>query len=351
MKILIKSTINFANYYVHAYETWKLALSQFAQVKCYGDGYEGFLGWDVDDETVYNTLDFFPDIELWCGGPGNTKPQYIDDKCILNNPDKTVPKVVLLTDYWEIRRDTSVSRWRRREDELAEMGVVGYFSFYPQAEPWMRDVARSTMDHFITFPYIYDELFAQLRPEKRWDVCNQGVANKAYPFRMKVKKMLLKSNSILTFSVENLNRYQILDQKTDPLEDYFHGGSPAKNFAHLLNSCWITITDGYTKHVPNKWRYKLDGTDLFNARFPQTLASQSVLFCPKITSDHVNELVDGIHYVEVDKKDFIERIKYYLYNRDVLEEISRNANAWATDNCSSRVVGDRLNRALGNIIE
>ena len=188
MKILIKSTINLANFYVHAYETWKLALGQYADVKCYGEGYDGFLGWDVDDAALYDALEFYPDIELWCGGPGNSKPQYIDSNFILNNPVKMIPKLILIADYWEIKRDASFARWRKREKELQSMGVVGYFSYYAQAEPWLKNIARSSMEQFISFSYIYDDIFAQLQLEKQWDVCAQGGANSEYPFRTRSKK-------------------------------------------------------------------------------------------------------------------------------------------------------------------
>jgi len=351
MKVLIKSTRNLTNYYVHAYETWKKALEEFVEVRYYGEGYDNFLGWEKTDQEVYEHMGFTPDIELWCGGPGNKKPQYIDDKHILRKSNKNIPKLILLCDYWEIVRDSSVSEWHKREEELKNMGVVGYFSFYSQTEKWMQKIAKTKMTEFITFPYIYDDAFDSYFLDKKWDVNNQGVSNGGYPFRQKVRSGLLADKTIKTFVVEKDHHYKMLDKNSDPLESYFHGGNPVDNFAKLLNSCWITITDGYAKYCPKKSEWNLDGTDMFLAKYPQVFASNSVLFCPEITSDHIDGLIDGFHYVAVNEGNFIDKIKYYLNDKSKLIEVSDNASDWVLRNCSKEVVGLRVQNSLKEILK
>jgi hypothetical protein len=350
MKVLIKSTRNLTNYYVHAYETWKKALAGVEDVRCYGEGYPNFIGWEKTDEEVYKALDFTPDVELWCGGPGNKKPQYVNDQFILRSPNPKVPKLILLCDYWEIVRDLSISSWHNREIELSKMGVVGYFSFYAQAKDWMENVVSTKMNKFLLFPYVFDDAFKSHTLDKKWDVNNQGVSNHDYPLRQKIRKSLTEDGSIKTFVIEKDHHYKTLDANSDPLEKYFHGGDAVNNFAKLLNSCWITITDGYTMNCPSRAGWKLDGTDLFLAKYPQTLASNSVLFCPPIKGSCTDHIEDGVHYVAIDGSNYMKKIKYFLSNKEKLLEISENATIWAEKNCSKEAVGERLKRDLPGVI-
>lgn len=342
MKILIKSTKNLTDYYVHAYETWKKALSLFADVRYYGEGYDNFLGWDVSDEDIYDKLDFVPEVELWCGGPGNKKPQYISNDFILQKPNKKIPKFILLCDYWEIIRDCDINSWKRRETELSDMGVVGYFSFYSQSYDWMVKVCNTIFKKHFDFPYIYDEKFSIQNQEKKWDINNQGCADFNYPFRHFVRQKIKTSDFNLFVTDGTNHQYKILDKKQDPLELFFGGGDPVTNFSRLLNSCWITITDGFSLYSPHKEKWRLENSDLFLAKYPQTLSSSSVLFCPHITSSHIDELIDGYHYVSIDPNNFLDKIEYYLSNKDQLKSISKNANKWAKDNCSTHIVGQRI---------
>lgn len=330
-----------------------VALSRFADVRHYAEGHPDFLGWDVTDDEVYEKLDFEPDIELWCGGPGNTKPQYIDDGHILRGASNTIPKLVLLCDYWDVIRHSSRKTWRKREAQLSAKGVVGYFSFYPQAWRWMKDVAATRMGEFICFPYACDSAFSEFSGlEKNWDVGNQGCVDGGYPFRVEIRRRLASASDISTFVVGADHQYKFLKQGAgDPLESYFHGGSPVTNYAKLLNSCWITLTDGFTKHSDERTALRLEDSDLFNARFPQTLASDSVLFCPEITSDHIEPIHDDEHYVAVTPEDFMDKLRYYLGNRNELTRISANATDWAKRNCSMDVVGQRLSDALRDVVD
>ena len=101
-----------------------------------------------------------------------------------------------------------------------------------------------------------------------------------------------------------------------------------------------SIADGYTKYITNiEKRFKLDGTDLFNARYPQVLASKSVLFSPIIESTHIEPLIDGTHYVCIDEHNFQQKIDFYLSNPELLDNIVINANNWALKNCSGNIVG------------
>ena len=342
MKILINSTKNLTNYYVHAYETWKKALSLFADVRYYGEGYDNFLGWDVSDEDVYNKLDFTPDVELWCGGPGNKKPQYISNDFILKNPNKKIPKFILLCDYWEIIRDSNVNSWNRRELELSGMGIVGYFSFYPQSYNWMTKTCNTIFSKHFEFPYVYDERFSTQYQDKKWDINNQGCADLNYPFRHFVRQEIKRSGFNLFATDANNHQYKMLNKVQDPLELFFYGGDPVTNFSRLMNSCWITITDGFSLHSPCKEKWQLENSDLFLAKYPQALSSSSVLFCPKIKSSHIDELIDDYHYVSIDRNNFLEKIEYYLLNKDKLKIISKNANEWAKENCSASIVGKRI---------
>lgn len=346
MNVLIKSTKNLTNYYVHAYETWKKALSKFANVKYYGEGYPGFIGWNVDDQDVYKELNFIPDIELWCGGPGNPKPQYISDQFILKNPNKNIPKLILLCDYWEVMRDCSVSSWLKREEELSEMGVTGYFSFYSQSYPWMKKNVNTIFEKHIEFPYVYDECFSDFNEEKKWDINNQGAANFDYPFRLHVRKKLFDNNFNVFATTTTHHQYKLLNSDLDPLENIFHGGDPVSNFSKLLNSCWITITDGYSLYSRNRIAFGMEDSDLFLAKYPQTLASNSVLFCPEIKSDHISEIKDEYHYVKISPDNFMEKIKHYLNNKNELKKISSQANEWAKENCHPDIVGKRISKDL-----
>ena len=341
MNILIKCTQNLTHYYVHAYETWKNAIKPFANVKCYGSGYPNFIGWDVSDRDVYDELGFTPDIELWCGGPGNPKPQYISNDFILKNPNKEIPKLILLCDYWDVARSCSLGSWINREKELADMGVVGYFSFYSQSYEWMKRIANTMFEKHFDFPYVYDDLFLE-HEEKKWEINNQGNSDGGYPFRASVKNKLISSEFNIFSTPTTTHQYKLLDENTDPLEAVFHGGNPVANFSKLLNSCWITITDGYSLYSPDGAKLGMKKSDLFLAKYPQALASNSVLFCPEITSSHIPPLKDGVHYVKISPDDFMEKITYYLDNKSELEKISTAGTLWAKNNCDKDVVGQRI---------
>ena len=85
----------------------------------YGEGYPNFIGWDKTYDEVYKALGIIPDLEIWCGGKGNTKPQYIDNKRILKNPEKyNIPKLILITDFWEIIRDSDVNTYQKPFDRF-----------------------------------------------------------------------------------------------------------------------------------------------------------------------------------------------------------------------------------------
>ena len=185
LNVLIISTHNQSTYYVHAYETWKKSLHTYCNVCYYGEGYPNFIGWDTTYDDVYKTLNFTPDIELWCGGKGNTKPQYINDNKILKNITKykTIPKLILICDYWEIIRNSTLEAYGKRERILKSYGVVGYFSFYSQAEKWIRHIVKTSFNIFITFPYTYDKLFATFRDVAYDYDINLQWCYKGYPFR------------------------------------------------------------------------------------------------------------------------------------------------------------------------
>ena len=350
INVLIISTYNQSTYYVHAYETWKKSLENYCNVCYYGEGYPNFVGWDVTYDDVYDLLKFTPDIELWCGGKGNTKPQYINDNKILKNVEKykTIPKLILICDYWEIIRDSTLERYRDREIILKSFGVIGYFTFYSQVEEWLKTVVKTNFNTIITFPYTYDNLFTTFRNiEYKYDI-NLQWCYKGYPFRTLVHQKLINSTKYKIFNSEFL-QYQDCSGNKDILYDYFKHENPVANFANLLNTSRITIADGYTKYITNVEKsFKLDGTDLFNARYPQVLSSKSVLFSPIIESTHVEKLIDGVHYVCIDHNNFLQKIGFYLNNSHLLDDIVINANKWALENCSNKVVGRRL---LNNITQ
>jgi len=350
LNVLIISTHNQSSYYVHAYETWKNALKEYCNVCFYGEGYPNFIGWDATYDDVYKQLNFSPDIELWCGGKGNTKPQYINDNKILKNviKYKTIPKLILICDYWEIIRDSNIEVYKKRENVLKSYGVIGYFTFYSQVEKWLKNVVKTNFNTFITFPYVYDNLFTTFRNvDYEYDINLQWHYN-GYPFRTKVHNNLINNKKYKIFNA-NFSHYQDCTGDKDILYRYFKHENPVANFANLVNISRITIADGYTKYITNvNKNWKLDGTDLFNARYPQVLSSKSVLFSPIIESTHIEPLIDGVHYVCVDQNNFEEKIDYYLKKSHLLDEIVVNANKWALRNCSLKVVGKRL---MNNILE
>jgi len=353
LNVLIISTHNQSTYYVHAYETWKNSLNKYCNVRYYGEGYPNFIGWDATYDDVYKQLNFIPDIELWCGGKGNTKPQYIDNKKILKNITKykRIPKLILICDYWEIIRDSTIEVYKKRENILKSFGVVGYFSFYSQVETWMKNIIKSTFNTFITFPYVYDNLFTTFRNVDYVYDINLQWCYKGYPFRTLVHKKLINNKKYKIFNAE-FTQYQDCNGDKDILYNYFKHKNPVANFANLLNVSRITIADGYTKYITNVHKtYKLDGTDLFNARYPQVLSSKSVLFSPLIESTHIEPLKDGIHYVCIDENNFQQKIDYYLNNPQLLDNIIVNANKWALENCSDNKVGLRLFNELNKTFE
>lgn len=350
MKVLIKSLRNLDTYYVHAYETWKKALAKVADVSMYGEGYPGFKGWEVDDAEIYDALGR-PDIEIWAGGPGIGKPPYNSDEFILKNPEVCVPKLILFIDYWEVVRNLTPEKWRLREEQLKKKGVVGYMSFYSQFPEWMKRVAQTTMEKFVIFPYIYDDSFAELSHlEKKWDVNAQLCLSKSYPFRNKVFSAIKSNRSLSVFNIDKMHQYKDLRGSADPLQSFFGAGTPSKNYASLVNSCKITIACGYTKHAPQGPRWGFNGEDLFLARYPQTLASSGVLFCPKITSTHIEDIIDGEHYVSIDAKNASGKIASLLANDDERNRIAKNATEWARRNCSSDKVANMILENLRSII-
>jgi len=359
MKILIISTHNQSTYYVHAYETWKKSLEQYNDIMYYGEGYPNFIGWNKTYTEVFSKLNFVPDLEIWCGGKGNTKPQYIDNKKIIKNAEKYshIPKLILITDFWEIIRDSDLKKYNKREDQLKSMGVVGYITFYSQTKRWLNKVCKTyfrphirNKEHIITFPYVYDNSFTKFRDKQyKYDINLQWHYN-GYPFRTMVHNKLINNKKYKIFNAK-FEHYHDCSGNRDILEKYFNQNNPVDNFANLLNVSRITIADGYTKYI-TKMRpsWKLDGTDLFNARYPQVLASKSVLFSPIIEATHIEKLEDGIHYVCINENNIEEKINYYLNNTHMLDKIIINANKWAARNCSSEVVGLRLTNELRNVI-
>ena len=351
MKILLISTHNQSTYYVHAYETWKKSLELYCDVCYYGEGYPNFIGWDKSYDEVYKKINFVPDLEIWCGGKGNTKPQYIDNKKILKNVKKYkyIPKLILITDYWEIIRDSKIKVWNEREDVLKLYGVVGYISFYCQVKKFMKKVINSyfrpntrNWEKIIIFPYVYDDKFTQYRDlSYKYDV-NLQWHYQGYPFRSLVHKTLMKIQNLRKFHAPSVH-YKDCKGEKDILYKYFGEDDPVANFSKLLNSSRITVADGYTKYITKlKPKYRLDGTDLFNARYPQVLASKSVLFSPIIESTHIEKIIDGVHYVCINENNFLQKIKFYLAHPKLLDNIVINANKWAERNCSMKIVGKRL---------
>jgi len=353
MKILFKSTKNLENYYVHAYETWKnaLASAEGIEVRNYGAGYPGFGGWDLTDNELYSLIDFTPDMEIWTGGPGNKKPQYINDQFITKGSNKNIPKLLLLTDFWDIIRALGIAGWKEREYDLEQIGVVGYISFYSQAKTWMEEVVKTRFKKFVLFPYAVDDAFFEKKPlPKKWDLNLQLCVNADYPFRTTFNNVLHQEKKHSIFRVDSNHKYKDIEGNKDPLNLLFKRGNPVDNFSCLLDSCWLTLADGYTKYAPQHKEWMLD-EDLFLARMPQTLASSGVLVSPEITSDHIAPLEDGIHYISITPQNFQEKINYYLSEKDKLSEISYNATEWAEENVSMAVVGNRLEKDLRRIME
>jgi hypothetical protein len=233
-------------------------------------------------------------------------------------------------------------KWRERELELENMGVIGFISFYSQAIEYLKSHVKTRFKYFVEFPYVFDDSFLPDDSETKWDINLQYYHN-GYPFRRKVLDTLLnKKDKYNIFHIDKSQHYRMIEGNNDPLNSYFRTNHPAKNFAKLLNSSLITIADGYTKYSPNSKYWNLSDSDLFNARYPQALASQTVLFCPEITSTHIEPLIDGVHYVKVDIDNFVDKIDRYINDKDKLKTISKNATEWAIRNCSKDVVGKRL---------
>jgi len=349
MLVLTKTTQCLENYYVHAYEAWKHALEAEADVVNYGAGYEGFMGWNVSDAELYDKMGCKPDIELWCGGPGNRKPQYIDSVHI-TKPDPSVPKLILLTDFWEIVRDCNIQKWKKREDELAAMGVVGYFSFYSQTKEWMQRVVKTRFRHFVEFPYVADErFFVESDVEKRWDVNLQMCINTNYPFRMKCGALLASAGGLKCFRLQKGQLYKQIPGDKDPLNELFGAGDPTGNYAELLKRCMITVTDGYAAYSPQRAAWHMLNSDLFLARFAQTLASGCLLMCPTVSSTHIEPLVDGKHYVAINTGSVIEKVRYYLAHSDERDKVSKTGREWALRNVSAAVVAASIVKQLKEI--
>lgn len=352
MLVLTKTTQCLENYYVHAYEAWKHALESLPDVEVvnYGDGYPGFMGWNVSDARIYENIGRIPDVELWCGGPGNKKPQYIDGAHI-TTPLPEVPKLILLTDFWEIVRDCNVARWRQREAQLAAMGVVGYFSFYSQSQEWMKRVVGTRFRHFVEFPYVADErFFAPSNAKREWDVNLQMCINANYPFRSRCAAVVQGLPGVKCFRLQKGQLYKHIPGDKDPLNALFGAGDPTGNYAELLKRCKATVTDGYTAYSPQRGSWKLTSSDLFLARFSQTLASGCLLMCPTVSSTHIGPLVDGEHYVAINADNVAKKVMHYLKNEDERTRIAGAGREWALRNVSPGVVARSIVDQLLEIV-
>ena len=216
-----------------------------------------------------------------------------------------VPKILWINDFWHCTR----TEWRKI---ITENGFSAVFSTY--CPPF---TSKETFDIFfdsdiqkqISFyplPGAIDPtLFKDYRLPKEFDVTLLGALDEDfYPLRTYFHRTLHKQVGIRYFNKPHPG-YAYYNQKSNSNDLAGEKYAQAINRSRIFLSC--------------TGKYKIPFIKLY-----EVLASRTLLMCDRPMGAEKIGLVDGETYVEVDRVNFLEKIRYYLRRPDEIKRIADN---------------------------
>ena len=216
-----------------------------------------------------------------------------------------VPKILWMNDFWHCTH----AEWRKI---IQENGFSAVFSTY-----YLPFTSKKTFDNFFDsdiqkqipfypLPRAIDQtLFKDYRLPKEFDVTLLGALDEDfYPLRTYFHRTLQKQEGIRYFN-KNHPGYAYYNQKSNP-DDLI-----GENYAQAINRSLIFLSC--------TGRYKIPFIKLY-----EVLASRTLLMCDRPMGAEKIGLVDGETYIQVDRVNFLEKIRYYLRRPDKIKRIADN---------------------------
>ncbi len=216
-----------------------------------------------------------------------------------------VPKILWMNDFWHCTR----AEWR---EIILGNAFSAVFSTY--CPPF---TSKKTFDSFFDpdiqkrvrfypFPRAIDPtLFKDYGLPKKFDVALLGALGEGfYPLRTYFHRTLQKQRGIRYLNKPHPG-YSYYGQEGDP--DRLIG----EEYAQAINRSLIFLSC--------TGKYKIPFIKLY-----EVLASRTLLMCDRPMGSEKIGLVDGQTYVEVDRVNFLEKIRYYLQRPDEIERIANN---------------------------
>lgn len=220
----------------------------------------------------------------------------------LNIIDK-IPRVLWLNDFWQMNKYERIFYEKKYK-------ITHLLSTY------FYHLDKSILNkYFITSKYPKDRIFHISRSIKNENVINKinqnrkidvallGAVNNFYPKRKKFLNLLKNVKNIKFFNKPHPGYH--FRKKIDKNQIF------GKKYFKILRNTKIFITCGTKFNLPIIKLYEI-------------LGSGCLLMCSKIYNKKKIGLKNGKNYIEVNEKNLIRKINFFLQNKKKLNQISKN---------------------------
>ena len=216
-----------------------------------------------------------------------------------------VPKIMIMTDFWHC----SSLEWRRIILAHGFNAIFGLCPPFCPKEAFNERFDSDIRDYLYIRPLLSSislQVFMDYGLPKQYDVMLFGrFMSSIYPLRTHFDKVLKAQNDIKYFNKDN-PPYKFYET-----DDNEYGVPIRSNYARAINQSRIFLTCST--------KYKIPVMKIFEG-----LACKSLLMCDAPSGAEELGLIDGETFIEVNRHNFLEKIRYYLKRPDDMGRISEN---------------------------
>jgi hypothetical protein len=215
---------------------------------------------------------------------------------------KGVVKIFALSDFWSRNPGTYTKDLKDSSFEYCFCCFAPPYSNPDIFFSFFNDDIRKQIK-FIGHPRCVDiDCYKDYRLEKKYDVVTVGAMQSFYPLRVHMHKYLSKNSQIEGINYKNYPHCGV---------NFKHSNFVRQDYARAINEGKMLLSCG--------GRYNLAMNKTFEA-----MGCRTAYVGGSPWGESELHLKDGFNYVSVNKTNYVEKIKYYLDNPQLLDEISTN---------------------------
>jgi glycosyltransferase involved in cell wall biosynthesis len=281
------------------HEAFRTGLRRMFDTRAFGNGYPY---WVPEARTFREIIE----ITFHEGAPDFIMPAYNltarfeELKFFFDGlQDVNIPKAIVLSDFWNITKNY----FNEYLDWVDYYGITHILSYYPRPLELFAHT-RHCDKFFVMIPCIDPEIMNDWKVEKTHDIgfFGAGVSefHPFYPERNAIHRKLMKKKGFRYLWATHPGYTNLKD---NPIVGI--------GFSRAINACRISITSGGIYSNPF-------------GKYPEILASKSMLMAFEPEGADLLHLKDGYNYVKITEEDALDKIDYYLAQPELCDEIAQN---------------------------